>query len=222
MTAAIDPERLGAYVDGELGDAAARAIEEAMAASPELRRTVEALREASALARAAFNAPLREPVPERLLATIDAGFAARARGTPATRPPRASRWPRYAVAAAASFAVVAIGLGGGYLAADFRIEREIARLEALRETDRAVVARTVNDALEKQLSGTAVEWRNPDSGAHGTVIPVRTYRSESGKWCREYTAVAITRDGARETRRAVACREGDGMWKTRAEFFIDS
>ncbi len=193
-----------------------------MAAAPELRRTVEALRAANGLARSAFNAALHAPVPVRLLDTIEAGFAARAAGGPSARRPApgASPWPWYALAA--SLAVVAVGDASGYFAAEFRIDREIARLEALRATDRSIIARTVNETLEKQLSGTVVEWRNPDSGAHGSVTPVRTYRSESGKWCREYTAVATTADGESETRRAVACREDDGVWKTRAELFIDS
>ena len=37
MTTTIDAQRLGAYIDGELDEEAARAVEEALAASPELR-----------------------------------------------------------------------------------------------------------------------------------------------------------------------------------------
>ncbi|RMF84706.1 MAG: hypothetical protein D6744_02575, partial [Planctomycetota bacterium] len=114
------------------------------------------------------------------------------------------------------------GLGSGYFSARFRVESEIARIQALRAEDRSLVEKTVNQVLETKVSGTAVEWRNPDSGSHGKVTPVRTYRSESGKWCREYTLITITRDGARQSRRAIACREPDGRWKKRAELYLDS
>jgi surface antigen len=38
----------------------------------------------------------------------------------------------------------------------------------------------VHRALEQEVSGTEVGWENPDSGSHGTVTPVRTYRSAAG------------------------------------------
>lgn len=221
MTTEIERERLAAYLDGELDADEVRAIEEALAASPSLRKALREMREADGLLRAAFSKPLREPAPERLVETVSREFSARRDAATGGRGGGASP-ARYALPIAASLAVLLIGLGSGYFSARFRVESEIARIQALRAEDRSLVEKTVNQVLETKVSGTAVEWRNPDSGSHGTVTPVRTYRSESGKWCREYTLITVTRDGARQSRRAIACREPDGRWKKRAELYLDS
>src|SRR3984893_8480561 len=41
-------------------------------------------------------------------------------------------------------------------------------------------------ALESGRSGTAVPWRNPDSGRYGSVVPGPAYQS-NGLQCRPYT-----------------------------------
>lgn len=74
-------------------------------------------------------------------------------------------------------------------------------------------------ALETRVSGKPATWRNPDSGSYGTVEPVRTFRAANGQWCREYIQTA---DLAAELfqparRRAIACRDPDGQWRTRLE-----
>ena len=260
MTTTIDAQRLGAYIDGELDEEAARAVEEALAASPELRAELHAIQKADGLLRAAFAAPLREAVPEPLIGAVAHGFAAR-RDAKAAKAAKAdsggggggggsgsggggggggggsggggggggggssgggSSLARRMLPIAASLAVLVIGAASGYFSAEFRVDREIARLDAHRAEDRSLVERTVNRALETRISGTAVEWRNPDSGSHGTVTPMRTYRSESGKWCREYTLTTIAGGGAAKNHRAIACREKDGEWKKRAELYLDS
>ncbi len=217
----IDTQRLGAYIDGELDDEAVRAVEEALAASPELRAELHAMQEADGLLRAAFAEPLREAIPEPLIGAVTHGFAAR-RDAAVGGGGGGSSPARHLLPIAASLAVLVIGVASGYFSAEFRVDREIARLNALRAEDRSLVERTVNQALETKISGTPVEWRNPDSGSRGTVTPVRTYRSESGKWCREYTLTIIADDGSAKSRRAIACREADGKWKKRAELYLDS
>lgn len=67
-----DEAHLMAYVDGELDSAAAAAVERAVAEDPALERQVRDLMDSNALLRAAFNGPLNEPVPERLLAPLGA------------------------------------------------------------------------------------------------------------------------------------------------------
>jgi len=221
MMKTIDAQRLSAYIDGELDDEAVRAVEKALAASPALRAELHAMQEADGLLRAAFAEPLREAIPEPLIGVVARGFAARrdaATGGGGGGPSPA----RHLLPIAASLAVLVIGAASGYFSAEFRVDREIARLNALRAEDRSLVERIVNQALETQISGTPVEWRNPDSGSRGTVTPVRTYRSESGKWCREYTLTTVADDGSARRRRAIACREADGKWKKRAELYLDS
>ena len=73
----------------------------------------------------------------------------------------------------------------------------------------------MSEALESRASGSSVSWTNPDSGHSGSVTPLRTFKSQQGQWCREYTTVEMSEAGPRD-QRAIACREGDGVWKTRA------
>jgi anti-sigma factor RsiW len=97
-----DEARIMAYVDGELDAAGLAEIERAMAADPELARHVRALLEANAALRAAFNAPVHEPVPERLLAPLGAQRA---------QPWRTGRGRRWLAMAASIAAMMAVGVG---------------------------------------------------------------------------------------------------------------
>ncbi len=213
MTREIDDETLMAYVDGELDEATARDVEAAMAASPDLAGTVRSLREGAMSLHAAFAEPMRGQVPGCLIETIDAGFAARKRS--ASRNPWYGR-PAYA-AMAASVAVLILGLGGTYVFVDRQVEQRLANLEAARAADRDIIQATIATALEKHLSGVPVAWRNPNSGSSGRVEAIRTFRSSAGQWCREYileTALRTQGDPS-ETRRAIACRDAEGRWRTR-------
>jgi surface antigen len=215
----VTTETLVAYVDGELDGAAAHRVETVLAMSPEARQVVRDLREGTALLRAAYNEALRAPVPVALLQGIDAAFAQRAEVpalTPSSPPQRRPVRHAFGFAIAASLALLVFTGVGSYVTSRVMVDREIARLERARITDRRLLEQVVNRALEKQLSGVTVDWRNPESGTHGTVTPVRTFKSAGGQWCREYARITVT-DQRRELRRAIACREPDGNWRTRLE-----
>ncbi|MCK6450901.1 MAG: hypothetical protein L6R19_08610 [Alphaproteobacteria bacterium] len=100
-----DDATLMAYVDGELDEAGVAEVDRAMAADAEVARRVRVLLDTTAALRAAFNAPLNEPVPERLLAPL---------GAQRGRPWRAVSAARYAAMAAALGALVVAG--GAYYA----------------------------------------------------------------------------------------------------------
>ena len=56
--------------------------------------------------------------------------------------------------------------------------------------DKADIAhhnQTQMNALEYNKTGSASAWKNPDTGASGTVTPTKTYVANSGEYCREYT-----------------------------------
>ncbi len=223
MTAPIAEERLVAYADGELDQAEAREVEAAIAADPALAETVGALRADAATIRAAYQEPLRGPVPERLVAALDAAFAAR-RAAPSQAPARAYRHHPMVAAIAASIVAAVVGLSGAYYFAERGVEREIARLEAARAADQRMIQAAVSLALETHVSGAPAEWHNPDSGSRGRVEPVRTFKISTGQWCREYVH-ALEFHGwreLRETRRAIACRGADGVWKTRLQLGEES
>jgi surface antigen len=65
-------------------------------------------------------------------------------------------------------------------------------------------------ALESGPSGAPVEWRNPDSGRYGTVVPGPAYQ-QAGRNCRSFTHT-IYIDGQPQTARGTACRNPDGTW----------
>ena len=81
---------------------------------------------------------------------------------------------------------------------------------SLDENDRRRASEAEFEALENGSSGQAREWRNPDSGHYGRVIPQRPYKVGQ-RDCRDYTHT-IYIDGQPETMRGRACRNRDGSW----------
>jgi len=234
MTARIEDERLVAYVDGELDGPAARAVETEIAADPEMAEAVKALRADMALVRAAYQEPLRSEVPGRLVAAVDEAFDKRQAGHPSSadvtewtpRRTPARYWHRHPAfgAIAASIVAVVVGLAGANYFAERSVEREIARLEALRTADREMIEAAISVALESHVSGQPARWHNPDSGSNGSVEPLRTFKISTGQWCREYAHALDIRgwQERRETLRAIACREAGGTWKTRLQMGEES
>jgi anti-sigma factor RsiW len=219
MTHTIDDELLVAYADGELDDDETRRVEARLAADPAARKFVRELRESAQMLRAACNRPMLVPVPERLYRAVDEALAEnRRREAWLARLAAGSRhlrtgWQPAAIAASLLF--LAVGLGGGFFVADYRMNEGIRRIEASRQEERKVIETAVAQALERQVSGTQVRWAAP-GGSHGAVTPIRTFRTVEGQWCREYKEIVET-GGSVETRRGIACRNPEGEWKTRLQ-----
>ena len=66
-------------------------------------------------------------------------------------------------------------------------------------------------ALEYNRINQPKTWVNPNSGTKYSVTPTKTYASNSGQPCREYTTTVYI-DGRAETGRGNACRDSDGVW----------
>src|ERR1700681_3570165 len=66
------------------------------------------------------------------------------------------------------------------------------------------------EAPEGGRTGTAVPWRNPDSGRYGSVVPGAAYQA-NGLQCRPY-AHTIYIDGRPQVARGSARRNPDGTW----------
>jgi len=67
-------------------------------------------------------------------------------------------------------------------------------------------------ALEGTPSGASVPWHDPDGYSAGYYQPQRTWRSESGSYCREYQQTVVI--GGREQQAyGTACRQPDGSWR---------
>ncbi len=211
MTERIDLETLVSYVDGQLDERETARVEELLAQDAEARETVRGLRESAELLRSAFNEAMMTPLPGRILETLHRA--------PVDRP--GGRWYQsWPAALAASIAMLFVGFGGGALMVDLRVEQKLAAHRALELADQQAREAALFQALEKSVSGEAVAWRNPDSGRVGEITPVRTFKNRQAQWCREYRSKELLADTA-EVHNAIACREPEGLWKTRAVLIVD-
>jgi surface antigen len=85
---------------------------------------------------------------------------------------------------------------------------EIGR--SMDQQDRMLAERAQLSALEQGQSGRPVEWRNPDNGRYGEIVPMAPYQ-RGGLDCRDYTHT-IYIDGRQQAMRGTACRNPDGTW----------
>lgn len=77
-----------------------------------------------------------------------------------------------------------------------------------------VLARnTVQEALETARSRTSLTWIFAEDGSKGEITPLRTYRTTTGFYCREYVEVVDSGSEGRTSRQRTACRDADGLWK---------
>jgi len=82
----------------------------------------------------------------------------------------------------------------------------------LDKADIAYANKTSQQALEYNKTGAGSSWRNPDTGASGSVIPTKTYNSPTNGYCREYTQTIVV-GGTEEKGYGKACRKPDGSWE---------
>ena len=196
---ALRLERISAYHDRELSPEEAARLRGKLAGDPEARALVEALDRVDDAARASFEAELEEPVPLELARGVRRGFAARRRRALGRT---ALRW-----AGPVAAAVVIVVAGSQWV--EHRIEQKFAQRETriAQLTDKAV-----QQALENALSGVAVAVSDKAVGSTVSITPIRTYKSESQHWCREFVERVMI-DGEQVTRFGLACRERDGEWQ---------
>jgi len=83
---------------------------------------------------------------------------------------------------------------------------------ALDQRDQRLAYEANQQAFENSRSGSATEWRNPDSGHSGTVTPTNTFQNANGQNCREFQQT-VTVGGKSEQAYGTACRQPDGSWK---------
>ncbi len=79
------------------------------------------------------------------------------------------------------------------------------------QRDRQLAQEAEFEALERGNSGVARQWRNPDNGRYGEVVPSKPYKKGPSD-CRDYTHT-IYMDGRPQQMRGTACRNRDGTWQ---------
>lgn len=157
--------------------------------------------------REAVPADLPEDTLLRLEGVINREFERR---MPVGKPPIG--WTQAAVLLAASLLLVA----GTFAATSFwmqdRMDQAVASLAAHMETERTLLAQTVQEALETRVSGEPV-YIGQDGDWAEILTPIQTYKSKSGHWCRQY--LRESRFGKIDlTIRGTACRDETGTWTT--------
>lgn len=79
------------------------------------------------------------------------------------------------------------------------------------ERDRQLAQEAEFEALERGHSGVPRQWRNPDNGRYGEIVPSKPYKRGVAD-CRDYTHT-IYIDGRPQQMRGTACRNADGSWQ---------
>ena len=208
-------EDLCRFADGETDDAEARRIATAVRNEPHLGGMLSDIGQADARARQGYDAFLDAPVPEDLEAVVNRCFNQKPANEPIAKP---SFFPLYnrmlPLAASLLIAVLGVGVGlsGGIYIAERHSEDLMIKLEERRLADRVALTAAVQEALETVVSGSEVRFRSERTGASGKIVPVRTYKSRSNHWCREFEET-IERDGVIEQRVGIACRDAENTWR---------
>jgi len=213
----IDDATLMAYADGELDPETARSVDERVAADPVLSRRVGGLRQDAATLKAAFQHILYEPpVADAFVHLWDASK----REPPSTLERREPRGDILAWAVAASLAALMVGGFLGLQLAQSEQQSAFRQIGAPTPGDHQAFNESLSSSLETSVSGTATVWRNPDTGHAGEVMPVRTFKAKSGRFCREFVATSSVVGSERESG-GVACRQAGGTWKVRVRYYPD-
>jgi surface antigen len=202
-----DETLLSAYLDGELDVRARLEVELWLAEDAEARRVLERLRGADRSVRAALSTVLDEKPPAALLRRIEAAAAGRRRivSGPGTLSRRPLTW---ALAVACLLLLAVLPAVWFWSAERSRQDEAAARQSAASERDalEASLSQALQLALERTLSGETLPWHADPAGVGaGEILPVRTYKSRSGQWCREYRIKAVI-EGEAVQERGIACR----------------
>jgi surface antigen len=199
-----DLETLVGYLDDELSAADRTALGRRLDREAKLAEAFAALAANDRLLRQAVGAAAAERDASALAPRIEALFAG-------SRLPPARRLAGPLLAATLAVALAA-GLGLGFQASRLQEQDAAARLASDRAAEASAIQQAMDRALEGHISGQTVDLRNAATGRRVAVTPVRTFRSEAGHWCREFTQVVEDPAGRRATR-GIACRQGKGDWR---------
>ena len=212
----ISDETLVAFVDDEL-DASARAVVEAtLAENKDLQERVRLLRVSATALHGAYRSALAEPMPERILASIEAMLTSGTNVDGSSGQPAEPRFTMRRVlpfAMAASLAFLLIGGGVGYMAAKTAVDRSLASAGFSQATLQVKSEEVRTRALEYHVSGRSLDWQSPDKQMSVRITPVRTFISGDGRPCREFRE-EIAKNTVITTQIGVACRTAELVWQT--------
>ena len=194
---------LVAYVDHQLDPAQTAAVGDIIREDAEARTIVSVLRGTGEAVREAFEQPLHDAVPARLLATLGAAGAGNV--VPLRRPVKSVPMQYLLTALAASIAILFVGVGVGYL------EFAPAGSMGPAGTESSKFEATLYGALERDASGVSVRYDDAATGTTGAVTVAGKIASSQGNDCREFQHEwTDARGKGLET--GLACRSATGDW----------
>ena len=85
-------------------------------------------------------------------------------------------------------------------------------LDGISPDARLKMERSFQQALEIKKSGDSMPWSSQQSKIFGETIPVNTFKTADGKYCRRYVQ-KLELPGRRRTYYGLAVRDADGVWK---------
>jgi surface antigen len=199
---------LVAYVDNQLEPAQMAAVEDVLREDPEARTIVAVLRRSAAAVKTAFDQPLHEPVPTRLLVAAGADGPANEGNVVPLRARKPWLDRPTMMALAASLAALAVGFGAGYWQAAPSGGIRLAGADGP-ESGQYEVA--LYQALEDSNPGTQVTYVDTAQGRRGAVTIVGPVAADVGGDCLEFRRE--WRDaGSNIVSRGLACRSDAGEW----------
>ena len=202
---------LVAYVDNELEPSQRAAVEEVIREDPEARTIVAVLRRSAAAVKTAFDRPLREPVPTRLLAAAGAEDGSAVTGNEMPWRFRSPRLARPVVTAlAASLAALVIGFGAGYWQAAPGGGIRLAGSPA-EGTETGPYEAALYQALEDSDPGVEVSYVDATNGKRGAVTIIGSVATGVGGSCLEFRH-EWSDVGTKIMSRGLACRSDTGEW----------
>jgi surface antigen len=86
-----------------------------------------------------------------------------------------------------------------------------ALYERLSDRDVTLAAKTLQQSLENAPDSETRRWANESTGHGGSVTPIRTYLSESGRFCRDYRE-DLASDDQTASFYHTACRDEEAGW----------
>ena len=84
--------------------------------------------------------------------------------------------------------------------------------QSLDRADQVAMQRNAQYALENTRTNVSTTWVNPDTGHSGSIVPVETYQTREGRYCREYVQNVYI-GGEQQQAYGTACRQPDGTWQ---------
>ncbi|WP_078119958.1 hypothetical protein [Thiosocius teredinicola] len=182
---------INAYHDGELDVLQQERVRQLIDTDDEAFAFWQSLRRSDEALKTAYDALLDAPLPLALQR--------------AARKPSKPWFQRFAIplSLAAGLAVVAVIVTRHALHED-ELNLRLAEMQL-------EIAKLRQSTLENVPSGTAVSWVEPAGHARVAVKPLKTFRTDDDRFCREYEERIEDADSI-EIRRGIACRVGKEQW----------